>query len=140
MIPVLDSFHDTSPENIQFLLLSRAPISLNSKRVKFGSSTLCLTNESLVYSLHETVELLNLLNVKYSSHEFVQHLHTVTEGWVMGLILAKDSSKNLLDETKGITSKDLGSLKLDQYFKEVLPLQRNIRFRCFLCQLLFSVR
>ena len=120
VISVLDSFLDTSPENIQFLLLSRAPIPLNSKRVKFGSATLYLTNESLAFSLHETLELLNLLNVKYSSQDFVQHLHTVTEGWVMGLILAKDSSKNLLDETKRITSKDLGSLKLDQYFKEVL--------------------
>ncbi len=114
---VLDSLLDISPENIHFLLLSRSPIPILSKKVKFGSSTTYLTNENLSFSLHETIELLNILKVKYTSREYAQHLHAVTEGWVMGLILAMDSPNQKLTEVLDLSSSEFDSSSLHHYLQ-----------------------
>ena len=114
----LDSFLENAPQNIYFLLLSRSPIPLKSRKVKFGDSTLYLTNENLAFSLHETVELYALLGNSSLSYETLRHLHSMTDGWVMGLILAKNADGSIF--RKGSFKNGRSSEALKYYFQKEL--------------------
>ena len=73
---------------IRFILMSRRPVKLRNRLVKFGIDLLRLGNEDLALTPHETDELLNRVLSLGVPMAVVREMHRATEGWVMGMILA----------------------------------------------------
>ncbi len=120
-LAVLDNILDSAPPNLSFLLLSRTPLPLKSKKLKFGDSTLYLTNDQLRFSLHETVDLFSRMEDVEAPPETVYDLHAATEGWVMGMILARTSVKRSMGVNRKKKSPDLYRF-FYQVLLEKLPL------------------
>ncbi len=141
-LTLIDSLLELAIDPLSFILLTREPVPLKSKKVKFGSSTLYLTNQDLAFSLHETIELFSSKsNGSPISYEKATTLHTMTEGWVMGMILGEKSIS-----LKGIASKrsDLdyrNANKLNRFFrKEIInSLPNDLRIQLLRLSLLDDI-
>lgn len=131
VLSILDELFERSIEPVSFLLLSRSLIPFKSKKLKFGGSTLYLTNNDLAFSRHEAVLLFSKREKGNSQtlYEKASILHRDTEGWVTGMILGEKS----IGLEKGLFQSRTANLKnidkLDQYFrKEILnSLPEDIR-------------
>ncbi len=87
-LELVDLMLETAPDQISFMLISREPLPFKSKKARFGSSTLYLSNSDLAFSRQETIELLETLLEKVPGSEIVSNLFSESGGWPMGLVLA----------------------------------------------------
>ena len=85
---LLDHLIDTAPPHLQFILITRRPLALAAKALRFGSDTLYLDNDDLCLSLEEVEQLFSqILKIDISHKEACALLET-TSGWIMGIMLA----------------------------------------------------
>jgi len=87
-LAILDYMLETAPVNISFLLLSRRPLALHSKRLRFGPSTRHLGNSDLAFSRKETGQLLEILEKAPPDPRTIGQLFQQSRGWVLGLVMA----------------------------------------------------
>lgn len=85
---VIDTLLETLPDSLVVMLLSRTPVPLQSKRVRFGGRTLYLGNSELAMTRDEGVELLALLLDGLPEPAALNTLLRQAGGWPMGLVLA----------------------------------------------------
>ena len=115
---MIDYMLETAPENISFFILSRRPIPFTSKRLRYGSSTLYLSNEDLALSNKETRVLLEILQNRPADPRTVSNLSTQTGGWVMGVVLAARSCTE--DYASKLPLQATPDDRLSSYFEEEL--------------------
>ncbi len=75
---------DRSPPALHFIFLAREPVALTLSREK----TLYLSNSDLAWSNKDVATLFTRILKKPISSDTLAELQKITEGWVMGLILA----------------------------------------------------
>ncbi len=85
---LLDTLLETLPDTMAVMLLSRSPVPLRSKRVRFGGKTLYLGNRELAMTRDEGVELIALLLHGLPEPAVLNTLLQQAGGWPMGLVLA----------------------------------------------------
>jgi LuxR family transcriptional regulator, maltose regulon positive regulatory protein len=85
---LLDSLLEAAPRSLVVMLLSRSPLPLRSKRVRFDGATLYLGNSELALTHDEGVELLDLLLDELPTPPVLNSLLQQAAGWPMGLVLA----------------------------------------------------
>lgn len=116
--------HTTSP-NLRFILISRHPVSLLVHGILPKGEVKTIDNTALALTPREVAELCtDLLHLPVCG-ETVRLLHRLTEGWVMGLILAGQS---LPEETSVHEEALLSALReipqgglLDYFLTTVFP-------------------
>jgi DNA-binding SARP family transcriptional activator len=87
-LAMLDHLIDTAPPHLHFLLLSRRPLNLKSKTLRYSNNTCFLDNDDLSLSANEVEDLVSLtLNTNISNKE-AEMLRLSTGGWIMGVVLA----------------------------------------------------
>ncbi|MDD5760149.1 MAG: BTAD domain-containing putative transcriptional regulator [Desulfobulbaceae bacterium] len=86
-LALLDHLLHTAPATLSFMLLSRRPVALKSKRVKFGGATLYLDNDDLALDAGEGVELLEIMLDSPLARQTALQINTFVGGWAMGLVL-----------------------------------------------------
>lgn len=90
-LALLDHLLNTAPASISFMLLSRRPLPLKSKRVKFGGATLYLDNDDLALDSREGIELLEIMLDAPPARQTALQVNKLVGGWAMGLVLAARS-------------------------------------------------
>lgn len=83
----LSALLELAPAQIRFILTSRHPVEPAMNKALPLAGALRVNNASLALSKAEVGELFHDVLVTPISRRMVQRLHTITEGWVMGLIL-----------------------------------------------------
>lgn len=116
---IVDYMLETAPDFISFILISRRPLSLSSRRLRYGSSTLYLDNDDLAFSNEETGALLEILQDSPADPRTVSALCIQTGGWVMGVSLAA-CSHTKRDTAPVIPVQDAYDGHLLTYFEEEL--------------------
>jgi LuxR family maltose regulon positive regulatory protein len=86
---LLDFLLESLPDTLAVMLLSRSPVPLQSKRVRFGGKTLYLSNKELAMTRDEGVELVALLLPALPEPIALNSLLQQAGGWPMGLVLAR---------------------------------------------------
>ncbi len=85
---LLEHLIDTSPPKVHFLLISRHPLELKGTIIRNGSQITYLNTADLALSHNDVEELYNtILQKQISSREAFQ-IQKITNGWIMGIILA----------------------------------------------------
>ncbi|HIJ77937.1 MAG: hypothetical protein OEY01_01345 [Desulfobulbaceae bacterium] len=132
----LDYLIETSPPRIRFILLSRRPVKLKNRLVKFGIDILRLGNEDLALTARETDDLLNGVLALGVPMEVVRKIHQATEGWVMGMILAGHALEgdSRAESMAQVTDALAGGRALD-YFKDEIFTQIPAQFHDSLLKL-----
>ena len=88
VLAIIDYILETAPPTLSFILLSRRPVALKSKKLRYGGSTLYLSNEDLAFSQQEVGALLSLLHGQPMDNTSAANLLAQTGGWVMAVALA----------------------------------------------------
>lgn len=86
-LALLDHLLHTAPTSLSFMLLSRRPVALKSKRVKFGGATLYLDNDDLALDTGEGLELLEIMLESPLALQTAYQVNSLVGGWAMGLVL-----------------------------------------------------
>ncbi len=90
-LSMLDHLIDTAPPHLHFLLLSRRPLTLKSKTLRYSNNTCFLDNDDLSLSAEEVEDLISLTLKKNISAQDAENLRISTGGWIMGIVLASRS-------------------------------------------------
>ena len=90
-LSVLDHLIDTSPPHLHFLLISRRPLVLKSKILRYGNNTLFLDNDDLCLSTEDIEDLVATTMKIQITRQKAQKLRRSTGGWIMGVLLASRS-------------------------------------------------
>lgn len=83
----LSALLELAPAQVRFILTSRHPVEPAINTALPLTGALRVNNASLALSKAEVGELFHNVLATPISRKMVQRLHTITEGWVMGLIL-----------------------------------------------------
>ena len=89
---LLSHIIDTSPPHLHFILISRRPLSLNSKILRYKTGTIALHNQDLSFSLPEVESLFESILNQQISRRDAERVHQQTSGWIMGILLAAHGS------------------------------------------------
>lgn len=85
---LLQQLVDTSPPQIHFLLLTRHPIEIKSKIIRNGAQITYLDTTDLALAAEDIETLFTtVLQKEISSKEAIK-IERITNGWIMGIILA----------------------------------------------------
>ncbi len=87
----LQTMLEEAPPQVQLFMLSRELPPLEVQTLRMKQEALVLTTEDLAFTLAETRNFLKTVRGLLVSADMVQRLHTLTEGWVGGLILLCES-------------------------------------------------
>ena len=90
-LAVLDHLIDTAPPHLHFILISRRPLTLKSKTLRFGNNTLFLDNDDLCFSVQEVEDFVNITLKTTITNKEAENLRISTGGWIMGILLATRS-------------------------------------------------
>jgi ATP/maltotriose-dependent transcriptional regulator MalT/DNA-binding SARP family transcriptional activator len=126
---LLDYLIDTSPPNLHYILVSRHPLSLEARAIRKNPYVLYLDSDDLALTLGD-IECLysNVFGSEISRSEAEQILD-ITNGWIMGIILAasplantKKSVKpeNVMTRKPDLFGKGLDSFMLNFFQDEIL--------------------
>ena len=85
---LLDHIIDTSPPMVHFILVSRQPLELKSKIFRNGSQISYVNNADLALDNSEIEDLFKTVLHKKISEEDSAKIQKITNGWIMGIILA----------------------------------------------------
>ncbi len=88
-ISFLQTFSDRVPPNFHLILLSRSPI------CGFSKNYIYLENHDLALRLDEVTNLLTNFYELPLTYEMAMELHQATEGWIMGLLMAKHALSDI---------------------------------------------
>ena len=87
-LSLLDFLLDSSPPQLRFILLSRRPVALQSRVLRYGNEVLQLNNRDLSLTVDEAETLMtDILALKFQK-DVVGEINRITDGWVMGVLMA----------------------------------------------------
>lgn len=113
---IIDHLIDTAPPQLHFVFISRHPLTLSAKNLRFGTSTLYLDNDDLCLSLAEVQQLFDeVLKISLSQQE-TKALHLSTAGWIMGVMLAVRPMTGAA--TTPALPKKISAPQLREYFRD----------------------
>ncbi len=124
---LLENLVDTSPPKIHFLLLSRQPLDIKSKIIRNGSQIVYLNTSDLALNNNDIEKLYNTILQKEISSQDAIKVQTLTNGWIMGIILAshpmasKTKDWNQLNQVSLFSSNQSGHM-LDYFQDEIFDL------------------
>ncbi len=85
---LLEYLLDESPPLLHFVLSSRHPLAMKSKTLRDGNRISYLNTDDLALSDREIEELFGTVLGKSISRQDAMDIHRVTNGWIMGIVLA----------------------------------------------------
>lgn len=85
---LLEHLLDNSPPKMHFMLISRHPLEIKGKTIRNGSQIAYLNTNDLALSTNEIESLYNTVLRKEISGTDAAKIHRITNGWIMGIILA----------------------------------------------------
>jgi len=86
----LEYLLETSPPKLHFLLISRHPLELKCKILRNSQAICYLKTEDLALTHLEIETLFNTILHQEISRKEAEEIHRITNGWIMGIILASD--------------------------------------------------
>ncbi len=119
---LLSHIIDTSPPRLHFILISRRPLLLAAKTLRYGTNTINLGNQNLSFALKEVEELFATILDRPISRLDAQRIRNKTSGWIMGILLAAHAAahQNSAMFSEKIGTKmpaDLSAEQIVQYFR-----------------------
>ena len=113
-LSLLDLLLDSSPPRLKFILLSRRPVGLQSRQLRYGNGTLQLNNGDLALTADEAERLMtDILDLKFQK-DAIGEINRITDGWVMGalmagqaLVLKKDQLQKPEDVRKAFNNRNI---------------------------------
>lgn len=114
---------DTAPPLVHFILITRHPLEIKGKTVRNGHQIAYINTGDLALSNHEIENLYNDVLNKHISDQDAQKIFSLTNGWIMGIILASHPISGRSNFWKGknhsqVTSSDTGHM-LDYFQDEI---------------------
>lgn len=85
---LLEHLVDNSPPLVHFLFISRHPVEIKGKTIRNGSSIAYLNTADLALGKEEIEDLFHTVFKKEISRQEAGEILRITNGWVMGIILA----------------------------------------------------
>ena len=119
---LLSHIIDTSPPRLHFILISRRPLLLAAKTLRYGTNIISLGNQNLSFALKEVEELFATILDRPISRLDAQRIRNQTSGWIMGILLAAHAAahQNAAMFSENIGTKmpaDLSAEQIIQYFR-----------------------
>jgi ATP/maltotriose-dependent transcriptional regulator MalT/DNA-binding SARP family transcriptional activator len=114
---------DTSPPHLHFILISRRPLPLTAKTLRYGTSISILHNQDLRLSLEEVEYLFERVLKQHIPRKDAERIRQLTSGWIMGILLASHGinkhTPSLLSSVSSHTSlsTELSAEQLLDYFR-----------------------
>ncbi len=143
---LLSHIIDTSPPHIHFILISRKPLLLGAKTLRYGANIITLVNHNLSFSLKEVEELFANILARPISRLDAERIRKQTSGWIMGILLAAHAAahQNSATFSAKIGTRmpaDLSAEQIVQYFRdEILThVPRKLHYPLMLLSLLDTV-
>jgi len=114
---------DTAPPHVHFILISRHPLEIKGKTVRNGNQIAYLNTSDLALNNVEIEILYNDVLNKQISDQDARKIYTLTNGWIMGIILASHPisgrSKFWLNHSETSVSKSDTGHMLDYFQDEI---------------------
>ena len=85
---LLEHLVDNSPPQVHFIFISRQPIEIKGKTIRNGNNIAYLNTGDLALGKEEIEELFHSVLKKEISRQEAGEILRITNGWVMGIILA----------------------------------------------------
>ncbi|MFW2365515.1 MAG: BTAD domain-containing putative transcriptional regulator [Desulforhopalus sp.] len=85
---LLEYLLDTSPPRIHFVFLTRHPLDIKGKTIRNGSQICYLNTADLALCNKDIETLYTTILEKDINHKDARRIEEVTNGWIMGIILA----------------------------------------------------
>jgi len=85
---LLSHIIDTSPPYLHFILISRRPLFLTAKIIRYETNIRLLKNRNLSFSLQEVEHLFDHVLNRQITHRDAELICKQTSGWIMGILLA----------------------------------------------------
>ncbi len=133
---LLEHLIDTSPPHLRFVLVSRQPLEIKGRTIRDGNRIAYLSTADLALNEGEVETLYNTVLKKTISRQEAMKIQRVTNGWIMGIILAshpisgRNSSRHDADDR--VMTMAAGSGHMLDYFQDEifaqLPREHHIPF------------
>ncbi|HHD64503.1 MAG TPA: hypothetical protein ENK96_09125 [Desulfobulbaceae bacterium] len=85
---LLSHIIDTSPPHLHFILISRRPLALTAKKIRYETNIRLLRNRDLSFSLQEIEHLFGQVLNRQITRRDAELIRKQTSGWIMGILLA----------------------------------------------------
>ena len=120
---LLEFLIDCSPPRLHFVLTSRQPIEIKGKTIRDGSRIAYLNTSDLALDNLEIETLFNAILKKQISSQEALQIQRITNGWIMGIILASHPISGrekfwLSHQTKTKTVAETKSGHMLDYFQD----------------------
>lgn len=119
---LLEHLIDTSPPRVHFILISRHPVEIKGKTLRNGAGVAYLNTLDLALTNHEIEALYQTVLKQEISRQDAIRIQKVTNGWVMGIILASHPvsgrTRSWLDAAAILPLPETGHL-LDYFEEEI---------------------
>lgn len=86
--PVFEYLIDSAPPHVQFIFISRQPIEFQGTTIRNGNQIVYLNTDDLALTGAEIENLYNTVLKKEITTGDAEKIHSLTNGWIMGIILA----------------------------------------------------
>lgn len=121
-----------SHPQLRFILLSRRPMALQSRALRYGDRVLQLNNRDLSLTSEEADTLMtDILELKLQK-DVVGEINRITDGWVMGVLMAtkvlslqKKQTRSLEEVRKSFTSRNIFDFFDQEIFAQIPDDYRN---------------
>ena len=87
-ISLLEHLVDTSPPKVHFIFISRHPLEIKGKTIRNGANIVYLNTADLALNNQEIETLYHTVLKREISRQEASEIHRITNGWIMGIILA----------------------------------------------------
>lgn len=120
---LLEHLLDNSPPKLHFILISRHPLEIKGTTIRNGAQITYLNTDDLALSTREIETLYTDVLQKDISHSDASQIHRVTNGWIMGILLASHPisghSKFWTDSASAPVSNSSAGHMLDYFQDEI---------------------
>jgi len=119
---LLSHIIDTSPPHLHFILISRRPLTLTAKKIRYETNIRLLQNRDLSFSREEVEHLFDHILNRQITHADAELIRKQTSGWIMGILLAAHAAtrRNPTAVPANINTglpADLSAEQIVQYFR-----------------------
>ncbi|MBU1567857.1 MAG: hypothetical protein KJ630_19805 [Proteobacteria bacterium] len=87
-ISLLEHLVDTSPPKVHFIFITRHPLEIKGKTIRNGNNIAYLNTTDLALDKQEIETLYHTVLKRDISRQEAREIHRITNGWIMGIILA----------------------------------------------------
>jgi LuxR family transcriptional regulator, maltose regulon positive regulatory protein len=85
---LLEHLVDTSPPKVHFVFISRHPLEIKGRTIRNGANIAYLNTADLALDNREIETLYHTVLKREISRQEASEIHRITNGWIMGIILA----------------------------------------------------